>query len=96
RPLSAPLDAGAVADRLAARPEVAGLSLQPGTLRIAAEELLAAHGALQLLGAADARQVEALRAAAGPTGTVAEVPLLDEDVHDLEHLGHIGRYLFPA
>ena len=96
RPLSAPLDAAAVAGRLAARPEVAALSLQAGTLRIAAEGLLAAHGALQLLGAADARQVEALRAAAGADGTVAEVPLLDEDVHDLEHLGHIGRYLFPA
>jgi anion-transporting ArsA/GET3 family ATPase len=93
RPLSAPLDAAAVAERLAARPEVAALGLQPGTLRIAAEGLLSAHGALQLLGAADARAIESLRAAAAG-GTVAEIPLFDEDVHDLEHLGHIGRYLF--
>ena len=32
----------------------------------------------------------------GHTGApVVEVPLLPTDVHDLESLDHLGRYLFP-
>jgi anion-transporting ArsA/GET3 family ATPase len=95
RPLSGPPDAAAIAGQLASHPPVADLALQPGTLRIAAESLLAAHADLEVLAVADRSATDRFRTAAGPTGSVTEIPLFDEDVHDLTRLRTLGQYLFP-
>ena len=95
RPLSGPADPAAVAAQLAGHPPVADLALQPGSLRITAESLLAAHADLEVLAVADRRATERIRSAAGPSGSVTEIPLLDEDVHDLAHLRILGQHLFP-
>jgi hypothetical protein len=95
RPLSGPAGPAAVASQLAAHPPVAELGLQPGTIRIAAESLLAAHADLEVLAVADRRATDQFRTTAGPTGSVTEVPLFDEDVHDLTRLRALGHYLFP-
>lgn len=94
RPLAGPADPARIARELGARPEVAELEFQPGTLRIATESLLAAHADLQALAASDRGAVDQVRSAAGPGGHVALVPLLDRDVHDLDNLARLGRYLF--
>ena len=94
RPLAGPADPARIARELSARPEVAELGLQPGTLRIATESLLAAHADLQALAASDRGAVNQVRSAAGPGGHVALVPLLDRDVHDIDNLARLGRYLF--
>ncbi len=95
RPLAGPADPVAVASELGAHPPVADLGLQPGSLRIAAESLLASHADLEVLAIADRRATDHIRSAAGPTGSVTEVPMLDEDVHDLAHLRLLGQHLFP-
>ena len=91
RPLHGSINPAA---RLAAYPPVHELGLQPGTLRIAGEALLSAHFDFEVLAAADRRVVDTLRTAAGPDGTVVEVPMFDEDVHDLSRLATVGHYLF--
>jgi anion-transporting ArsA/GET3 family ATPase len=91
RPLQGAVDATAL---LAAYPPVADLRFQTGTLRIAAESLLGAHFDLEVIAAADRRSLESLRAASGPDGALVEVPMFDEDVHDLIRLAEVGRYLF--
>jgi hypothetical protein len=94
RPLSGPADPRAIAAALAAHPPIADLGFQPGTLQIAGESLIAAHADLEILAAADRRAVDSLRATAGPDGRVTEVPLFDEDVHDLQRLRTVGEFLF--
>jgi anion-transporting ArsA/GET3 family ATPase len=94
RPLSGPSDLAALAGRLADHPPVAELAFQPGTLHMASESLLAAHADLEIRAAADRRVIDSLRATAGPDSSVTEVPLLDEDVHDIERLRTLGAYLF--
>ena len=95
RPLAGPADPATIAAQLAGHPPVADLGFQPGSLRIAAESLLAAHADLEVLAIADRRATDRIRSAAGPTGSVTEIPLLDEDVHDLAHLRILGHHLFP-
>jgi anion-transporting ArsA/GET3 family ATPase len=91
RPLRGAIDASA---KLAAYPPVAELGLQAGTIRIAAETLLGAHFDFEVIAAADRRAIDALRKTAGPDGNVIEVPMFDEDVHDLSRLATVGRHLF--
>jgi anion-transporting ArsA/GET3 family ATPase len=95
RPLIGPTDTGAVAAQLAAHRPVADLGLQTGTLRIVAESLLGAHADLEVLAIADRHAVDRLRSVAGAAGSVTEVPLFDEDVHDLVRLRNLGQFLFP-
>lgn len=90
-PLHGPFDAAA---ELAGYQPVRELGFQAGTLRIAAESLLSAHFDFEVLAAADRRAIDALRRVAGPDGTVVEVPMFDEDVHDVARLATVGRYLF--
>jgi anion-transporting ArsA/GET3 family ATPase len=94
RPLSGPSDLTAIAGRLGDYPPVAELGFQPGTLHMASEALLAAHADLEIRAAADRRVIHSLHASAGPDSSVTEVPLLDEDVHDIERLRKLGAYLF--
>jgi len=90
-PLSGAIDAPA---ELVAYPPVAQLGLQAGTIRIAGEALLGAHTDFEILAGADRRAVDSMRAAAGPDGTLVEVPMFDEDVHDLSRLAEVASYLF--
>ena len=91
RPLDGPVDAASL---LAACPPVVELGFQTGTLRMVGEALHSAHFDFEVLASADRRAVETLRTAAGPDGTVVEVPMFDEDVHDLSRLATVGGYLF--
>jgi anion-transporting ArsA/GET3 family ATPase len=84
----------AVADALAEHPPVSRLGLQAGTLRMVGEALLGAHRDLEVRAAADRRAIDGMRAAAGADGTIVEVPMFDEDVHDLSRLAEVGSYLF--
>ncbi|HLU68392.1 MAG TPA: ArsA family ATPase [Kofleriaceae bacterium] len=96
RPLAGPPDLTTVTAAIEAHPPVADLGFQHGTLRIAAESLLAAHADLEVQAAADRRSIDHLRRVAGEDGSVTEVPLFDEDVHDLARLHSLGEYLFPG
>lgn len=87
------LDAGGVAQALAATPPVAALGLTATSLRIAAEAMHASHAELQIRAEADARAVARLRAAGGPDAALVTVPLRDEDVHDVERLLELGALL---
>ena len=58
-------------------------------------DLLAQHGALQELAAAEQRRVRELLATVPSLGAV-QVPLLADDVHDLPGLRRLGAHLFPA
>jgi hypothetical protein len=85
------LEVAALAERLAG--EVAALELQPGTLRIAAEAMLASHAEQELLARSDAASIERVGGEIDPSVPVAQVPQLDRDVHDVERLAELGAYL---
>jgi anion-transporting ArsA/GET3 family ATPase len=95
RPLAAPaaLAADAVVAALAAVPAVAQLGSSKTTLRLAADALLASHHDLEQRAHADQLEVAALRRAAGSTAKVIEVPLQRDDVHDVDRLIALERYL---
>jgi anion-transporting ArsA/GET3 family ATPase len=78
---------------VAATPGVAELGLQPGSVRIATEALIAAHGELEAIAAADAAAIDRLRTVA-KDAPVAEIPFFDQDVHDLERLSGLRAHLF--
>jgi anion-transporting ArsA/GET3 family ATPase len=78
---------------LARAPAVAALALSGTSLRMAAEALLAAHRDLEAKADADRAAVDRLRDAGGPGVIILEVPFLREDVHDLDRLAGLGRYL---
>jgi len=78
---------------LAAHPGVARLALSGTSRTMAAQALLAAHTEIETLAVADRRAIEKLAAAAGATGLLVEVPLQRDDVHDVEHLVALERFL---
>jgi anion-transporting ArsA/GET3 family ATPase len=78
---------------LAASPPVAGLGLSGTSLQMAAEQLLGAHHDLEVLAAGDQAAIGRLREAGGPAVRLVQVPFLREDVHDVERLVDLGRYL---
>jgi anion-transporting ArsA/GET3 family ATPase len=86
------IDEPGLVKQLGALDAVAALGLQPGTLRIAAEAMLASHREQQILADADARSREKIweRAAGLP---VAEVPQFDHDIHHIDRLAELGRFL---
>ena len=79
---------------LAAQPQIASLGLSGTTRTMAAQALLVAHDELEALAKADATAVDRLRAAGGPDATLALVPLLEDDVHDVQRLVSLEQYLF--
>ena len=98
--LSRPLPGGAGAARttqieeaLAANPTVARLGLSGTSRMMAAQALLAAHTEIETLAAADRRAVGELRSAGGARALLVEVPLLRDDVHDVDRLIGLERYL---
>jgi anion-transporting ArsA/GET3 family ATPase len=82
-----------IEDALAAHPGVARLGLSGTTRAIAAQALLAAHTEIETLAAADRRAVGELQAAGGAQALLVEVPLLRDDVHDVDRLVGLERYL---
>jgi anion-transporting ArsA/GET3 family ATPase len=78
---------------LATEPAVASLGLSGTTRAMAAQALLAAHGELETLAAADREALTRLRATAGPKSLLVEVPLQRDDVHDVARLVALERYL---
>lgn len=87
------LAADQVAPLLAAAPAVAALGLSQTSLRIAAEALTAAHADLEVLAAADRLAIERLQAAGGAGARLVEVPFQQQDVHDVDRLLALGRFL---
>jgi hypothetical protein len=79
---------------LAADPGVAALGVSGTTRAMAAQALLAAHGELETLAAADQAAIRELRTAGGPTALLAQVPLLRDDVHDVAKLISLEQYFF--
>lgn len=87
------LDIDTATARLAEEPRVAALGYQEGTLRIAAEALLASHAEQELLARADARSLERIRDEVGARLPIVQVPQMDRDVHSIERLAELGEYL---
>jgi anion-transporting ArsA/GET3 family ATPase len=79
---------------LAAHPGIAALGLSATTHRMAAHAFAAAHGELETLAAADQQAVARMRAAGGESALLVQVPLLRDDVHDVDRLVGLERYLF--
>ncbi len=78
---------------LTIHPGVTRLELSGTTRAMAARALLAAHAEIETLAAADQRAIAQLRAAGGPTGLLVEVPLQRDDVHDVDRLVALERFL---
>ena len=78
---------------LAAQPQVASLGLSGTTRTMAAQALATAHSELETLAAADAAAIAKLRSAGGADATLVEVPLQKGDVHDVDRLVGLERYL---
>jgi anion-transporting ArsA/GET3 family ATPase len=93
-PISA--DVGAIASALAAHPGVAALGLSGTTRTMAAQALFTAHGELETLAEADRTAIARLRSAGGSKAALVEVPLLRDDVHDVERLVGLERYLLAS
>jgi anion-transporting ArsA/GET3 family ATPase len=81
----------ALADKLAARPELHGHA--PYDLSRAAEAMLETDTEWRLLAGVDAREVARLREVLRPGQPLVQVPRLDTDVHDVAGLAELGRYL---
>jgi anion-transporting ArsA/GET3 family ATPase len=86
----------AVEAALARAPAVAALNLSGTSIRMAAEQMTAAHKELEAKAAADRAAIDRLAAAGGDAAVVIEVPFLKEDVHDIGRLANLGRFLAPA
>ena len=91
-PISA--DVPAIATALGAHAGVAALGLSGTTRTMAAQALFAAHGELETLAEADRAALGRLREAGGDHKLLVQVPLLREDVHDVDRLVGLERYLF--
>ncbi len=78
---------------LAATPAVSTLGLSHTSLKIASTQLVDAHADLEILAAADQQAIAQLRGAGGPDARLVEVPFLREDVHDVDRLIDLGKYL---
>jgi anion-transporting ArsA/GET3 family ATPase len=93
RPLPAGATARSIEDALAAHPAVAKLEVSGTSRAMAAQAMLAAHSEIEALASADRRAIEQLRAAGGPAALVIQVPMLRDDVHDVDRLISLERYL---
>jgi anion-transporting ArsA/GET3 family ATPase len=78
---------------LAAEPSVAALGLSGTSRTMAAQALLAAHAELETLATADQQAVGKLGIAGGAHTTVVQVPLQHGDVHDVDRLVGLERWL---
>ncbi|HUH02424.1 MAG TPA: ArsA-related P-loop ATPase [Kofleriaceae bacterium] len=88
----ADIDAPSVAGRLSELDEVRALGLQDGSIRIAAETILASHHDLQVLAEADQASIARLREA-DSTALVVQIPFFRDDIHDVARLTDLGAAL---
>jgi anion-transporting ArsA/GET3 family ATPase len=72
---------------------VAAMGISSTTRTMAAQELLAAHAELETLATADRAAIGKLRAVGGASVQLVEVPLMRDDVHDVERLVALERWL---
>ena len=86
-------DRAQLESQLAAQPSIAALGLSGTTRTMAAQELLAAYAETETLAAADQEATARMRSAGGEQKTFVEVPLQKDDVHDVERLVALERYL---
>ncbi len=86
-------DEPAVVAALSAHPGVSALGLSATTKTMAAQALFTAHGELETRAEADRAAIEQLRSAGGAKSLLIEVPLLRDDVHDVQRLVGLERYL---
>jgi anion-transporting ArsA/GET3 family ATPase len=86
-------DVGSVASALGENAGVTALGLSGTTRTMAAQALLTAHGELETLALADRIAIDKLRIAGGTNACLIEVPLLRDDVHDVDKLIGLERYL---
>jgi anion-transporting ArsA/GET3 family ATPase len=87
-------DPATIAAALGAHPGVTALGMSGTTRTMAAQALFAAHGELETLAEADRAAVAKLRATGGASSLLVQVPLMQGDVHDVERLVALERYLF--
>jgi anion-transporting ArsA/GET3 family ATPase len=87
-------DVPALTAALAAHPGVSALGLSGTTRTMAAHALFAAHGELETLAEADRHALARLREAGGDRALLVQIPLLREDVHDVDRLVGLERFLF--
>jgi anion-transporting ArsA/GET3 family ATPase len=92
-PLPAGTGTAQVEAALAAHPAVAALGMSGTTRTMAANGLLAAHAELETLASADREAIANLKAAGGSEALLVEVPLQRDDVHDVDRLVALERYL---
>ncbi len=78
---------------IAADPEVEKLQYQRSTIRVATQAMRDAHRDMQILSDADRAAIDHLRATAGDDARLVQVPFLRQDIHDIVHLGMLGRFL---
>ncbi|MCW5802388.1 MAG: ArsA family ATPase [Deltaproteobacteria bacterium] len=93
RPLPAGTTTASIEAALAANPAVAALGLSATSHKMAAAALVTAHDELETLAAADRDAVMNLKSAGGPDALLVEVPLQRDDVHDVERLVALERFL---
>jgi len=93
-PISA--DVNAIAHALANQPSIQALGLSGTTRTMAAQALFTAHGELETLAEADRSAIAKLRHSGGSGALLVEVPLLRDDVHDVERLVGLERYLLAS
>lgn len=82
-------DAPALARVIAA----ADVGIDPPMATSLAEVLLKSHEQIQIMARADVEQIERLRGHCGDAHPYVQVPLFDEDVHEIGGLLKLGRYL---
>ena len=83
----------AIEAALAAHPGVGKLALSGTTRTMAAQALLVAHTEIETLAAADKRVLEQLRTAGGAAALLVLVPMQRDDVHDVDRLVALERFL---
>ena len=69
------------------------MGISSTTRTMAAQALLAAHGELETLALADRTAIGSLEKAGGADALLVEVPLQRDDVHDVERLVALERWL---
>jgi anion-transporting ArsA/GET3 family ATPase len=87
-------DAAAIASALAEHAGVAALGLSGTTRTMAAQALLTAHSELEVLAEADSAAIANLRKISSKDTLLVRVPLMQGDVHDVDRLVALERYLF--
>lgn len=86
-------DEPTVVAALASHPGVAALGISATTRTMAAQAMFAAHGELETLAEADRAAISQLYAAGGGNALLVQVPLMRDDVHDVDRLVNLEQWL---